>query len=263
MDYLTHLFSYLTVGNFVIIDLIAATTNALNGALLAQRPDYYRGKQWTIVGILILGIFGGIGGGSAHDIIAGKLPPGSWTNPLYLILCILAGIVGLLTAYGKGQNFRETWFQFMTAFSLPWYAAMGVARGAPGRDAAHRCRRPGRGRPDHRPLPDRRHGRQVGQAVRPRRVVCRHGRADFGGLPHLRSLSAAEYLAGYADFLCRRLHLPRGGDSGSPGKSRCRATYRRMSSARSSAARRSRRRCSRAGKNRASRRPGLEHEYSS
>ena len=45
---------------------------------------------------------------------------------MYLILCILAGIVGLLTAYGKGQNFRETWFQFMTAFSLPWYAAMGV-----------------------------------------------------------------------------------------------------------------------------------------
>ena len=133
MDYLTHLFSYLTVGNFVIIDLIAATTNALNGALLAQRPDYYRGKQWTIVGILILGIFGGIGGGSARDIIAGKLPPGSWTNPWYLILCILAGIVGLLTAYGKGQNFRETWFQFMTAFSLPWYAAMGVHVRARGR----------------------------------------------------------------------------------------------------------------------------------
>ena len=129
--YFTQLFAYLSsgVGNFVIIDLIAATTNALNGALLAQRPDYYRGKQWTIVGILILGIFGGIGGGSARDIIAGKLPPGSWTNPWYLFLCILAGIVGLFTAYGKGQNFRETWFQFMTAFSLPWYAAMGVQVG--------------------------------------------------------------------------------------------------------------------------------------
>ena len=176
MDYLTHLFSYLTVGNFVIIDLIAATTNALNGALLAQRPDYYRGKQWTIVGILILGIFGGIGGGSARDIIAGKLPPGSWTNPWYLILCILAGIVGLLTAYGKGQNFRETWFQFMTAFSLPWYAAMGVHVGLEVGMPPDRCGRPRRGRPDHRPLSDRHHGGQVGQAVRPRRVVCRHGR---------------------------------------------------------------------------------------
>jgi uncharacterized membrane protein YeiH len=126
--YFTQLFSYISsdVGNFVVIDLIAATTNALNGGLLAQRPDYYRGKQWTLVGIIILAIFGGIGGGSARDLIAGKLPPSSWMNPWYLILCVLAGIVAMLTAYGKGQNFRETWFQFMTAFSLPWYAAMGV-----------------------------------------------------------------------------------------------------------------------------------------
>jgi uncharacterized membrane protein YeiH len=114
------------VGNFLIIDLIAATTNALNGALLAQRPDYYRGKQWTIVGIIILAIFGGIGGGSARDLIAGKLPPSSWMNPWYLILCVIAALVGLATAYGKGQQFRERWFQIMTAFSLPWYAAMGV-----------------------------------------------------------------------------------------------------------------------------------------
>jgi uncharacterized membrane protein YeiH len=126
--YFAQMAAYLTsgVGNFLIIDLIAATTNALNGALLAQRPDYYRGRQWTLVGIIILAIFGGIGGGSARDIIAGKLPPSSWMNPWYLILCVLAAIVGMLTAYGKGQNFRETWFQFMTAFSLPWYAAMGV-----------------------------------------------------------------------------------------------------------------------------------------
>lgn len=38
----------------------------------------------------------------------------------------MAAIIGLFTAYSKGQHFRETWFQFMTAFSLPWYAAMGV-----------------------------------------------------------------------------------------------------------------------------------------
>ena len=37
-------------GNFTAIDLIAATTNALNGALLARRPDHY--KNFTIVGIL-------------------------------------------------------------------------------------------------------------------------------------------------------------------------------------------------------------------
>jgi hypothetical protein len=34
-------------GNFTTVDLIAATTNALNGALLARRPDHY--KQFTVV----------------------------------------------------------------------------------------------------------------------------------------------------------------------------------------------------------------------
>lgn len=128
-SYFAYLASFLTVGNFVIIDLIAASTNALNGALLCQRPDYYRGRQWTVVGIILMGIFGGIGGGTARDLIAGKLPPSSWTNPWYLILCIAFAIIGIFTAYGKGQNFRETYFQFMTAFSLPWYAAIGTHTG--------------------------------------------------------------------------------------------------------------------------------------
>ena len=47
-------------------------------------------------------------------------------NPWYLILCLLAGVVGMLIAFNKGQKFRETFYQFMTAFSLPWYAAIGT-----------------------------------------------------------------------------------------------------------------------------------------
>ena len=39
-------------GNFTTPDLIAASTNALNGALLARRPDHY--KQYTVVGILLM-----------------------------------------------------------------------------------------------------------------------------------------------------------------------------------------------------------------
>jgi uncharacterized membrane protein YeiH len=127
-SYFAYLASFLVVGSFVFIDLIAATTNALNGALLVQRPDYYRGKQWSIVGILILAIFGGIGGGVSRDVLLNKIP-GALTNPWYLILCVLAGLVGMLISYKGGQKFRETFYQFMTAFSLPWYAAIGVAAG--------------------------------------------------------------------------------------------------------------------------------------
>src|SRR5512147_1994884 len=101
-SWLAYLASFITVGSFVIIDLIAATTNALNGALLAQRPDYYRGKQWTVVGIIILAIFGGIGGGVSRDVLLNKIP-GALTNPWYLILCFLAAIVGILISYKGGQ----------------------------------------------------------------------------------------------------------------------------------------------------------------
>jgi uncharacterized membrane protein YeiH len=127
-SYFAYLGSFLAVGSFVIIDLIAATTNALNGALLSQRPDYYHGRQWSIVGILILAIFGGIGGGVSRDVLLNKIP-GALTNPWYLILCLLAGVIGMLISFRGGQKFRETFYQFMTAFSLPWYAAIGVAAG--------------------------------------------------------------------------------------------------------------------------------------
>ncbi|MBB5868656.1 hypothetical protein F4553_002035 [Allocatelliglobosispora scoriae] len=35
-----------TFGDFTIIDLIAATTNAFNAALLVRRPDHY--KHFTV-----------------------------------------------------------------------------------------------------------------------------------------------------------------------------------------------------------------------
>ena len=124
-SWLAYMAGFITVGSFVIIDLVAATTNALNGALLVQRPDYYKGRQWTVVGIIILAIFGGIGGGVSRDVLLNKIP-GALTNPWYLILCVLAGIVGLLISFKGGQKFRETLYQFMTCFSLPWYAAVGV-----------------------------------------------------------------------------------------------------------------------------------------
>jgi uncharacterized membrane protein YeiH len=122
------LLSYLSVGSFVIIDLIAATTNAFNGGLLAQRPDYYKDRGWTVVGIILMAIFGGIGGGVSRDVLLNKIPS-ALENPWYLILCVLAGAVSMLIAYNRGQKFREGFYQLMTAFSLPWYAAIGVAAG--------------------------------------------------------------------------------------------------------------------------------------
>ena len=110
-------------GEFTALDLIAATTFALSGALLARRPDHY--KNFTVVGILLMAVLGGLGGGVIRDVILNRVPV-AFTNPAYLALCIAAGVVGYLLAYGKDRLFREGLFQFATAFALPWYAVVGA-----------------------------------------------------------------------------------------------------------------------------------------
>ena len=128
MDIVTNLFSYLAPGSFLYLDLLAAFTNALNGALLCLRPDHYKGRYVTVVGVLVFAVFGGIGGGVTRDVLLNDAP-GSLTNPWYLILVAIAWIIGLRSAWTKGQNFRETYYQVMTSFSLPWYAVVGVEKG--------------------------------------------------------------------------------------------------------------------------------------
>jgi uncharacterized membrane protein YeiH len=113
-------------GDFTTVDLIAASTNALNGALLARRPDHF--KNFTVVGILLMALLGGIGGGVTRDVLVGEVPA-ALTNPAYILLCLSFGLVGYLIAYEKGQLFREGLFQFMTSFSLPWYAIVGAQKG--------------------------------------------------------------------------------------------------------------------------------------
>lgn len=68
-------------GDFTTVDLIAASTNALNGALLARRPDHY--KQFTIVGIILMAILGGLGGASLATSWSGRCHRLSPIRPTY------------------------------------------------------------------------------------------------------------------------------------------------------------------------------------
>ena len=42
------------------------------------------------------------------------------------VLCFLAAAIALLVDYYGEQRFKDGLFQFMTAFTLPWYAIVGV-----------------------------------------------------------------------------------------------------------------------------------------
>lgn len=112
-----------TLGSFTIIDLIAATTNAFNGALLARQPSHYR--KYTVVGILLIAIFGGIGGGVSRDILLNDIPS-ALTNAWYLILTPIAGLLALRISGNLDQARTARLFDFMSMFSLPWYAAVGA-----------------------------------------------------------------------------------------------------------------------------------------
>jgi uncharacterized membrane protein YeiH len=113
-------------GSLTLVDyisLIAATTNAFNGALLARRPDHY--KHFTVAGIIILAFAGGIGGGIVRDVLLNKVPS-PLINPWYLVLCTAAAALALAIDYYSEQRFKDGLFQFMTAFTLPWYAIVGA-----------------------------------------------------------------------------------------------------------------------------------------
>src|SRR5436190_3777719 len=97
-------------GSFTTVDLIAASTNSLNGALLARRPDHY--KQFTVVGIILMALLGGLGGGITRDVMVAQVPS-ALTNPAYITLALLFGAIGYFMAYGEGQLFREGLFQFV------------------------------------------------------------------------------------------------------------------------------------------------------
>jgi uncharacterized membrane protein YeiH len=114
-------------GNYLLINLIAASTNALNGALLARRPDHYR--NFTVVGVILMALLGGLGGGVTRDVLLNQVP-GAFLNPAYITVCLIAGVIGYRLAFSEGQLFREGLFQLMTSFSLPWYAIVGAMAAA-------------------------------------------------------------------------------------------------------------------------------------
>jgi hypothetical protein len=112
--------------NFPNVDLFSAGINALNGVLVARNPSHNRG--YTLMGLLIMAFFGGIGGGVSRDLLLNEIP-GPLYNPMYLIVCVLMGLLGLAIyqyAESKEERFRTRTLAFFKSFTLPWFAILGA-----------------------------------------------------------------------------------------------------------------------------------------
>jgi uncharacterized membrane protein YeiH len=112
--------------SFPELDLFSAGINALYGALLARQPSHNRG--YTLAGLLIMAFFGGIGGGVTRDILLNDVPS-PIKNPIYLLVCLLMGLLGLAIyryAESREERFRTRTLAFFKSFTLPWFAILGA-----------------------------------------------------------------------------------------------------------------------------------------
>jgi uncharacterized membrane protein YeiH len=112
--------------NFPQVDMFSAGINALYGMLVARQPSHDRG--YTVMGLLIMAFFGGIGGGVTRDVLLNDIPS-PLQDPMYLLVCLVSGLLGLAIyryAASKEERFRTRTLAFFKSFTLPWFAILGA-----------------------------------------------------------------------------------------------------------------------------------------
>ena len=82
----------MTLPTFPNVDLFSAGINALNGVLVARNPSHNRG--YAVVGLLIMGFFGGIGGGVSRDVLLNDIRS-PFKDPAYFVVCLSMAFLGL------------------------------------------------------------------------------------------------------------------------------------------------------------------------
>jgi uncharacterized membrane protein YeiH len=94
--------------SFANLDLFSAGVNALDGVVVARNPSHNR--AYTAAGLLIMAIFGGIGGGVSRDLLLNDISS-PIKDPGYIFVCPAAGLLGLAIyryAESKEEHFRKT-----------------------------------------------------------------------------------------------------------------------------------------------------------
>jgi uncharacterized membrane protein YeiH len=75
------------------MEILGTIAFAASGAMVGI------GKKMDIFGICVLGVITAVGGGMIRDIILGVIPPGVFTNPVYVLVATLVSVIVFIMLY--------------------------------------------------------------------------------------------------------------------------------------------------------------------
>lgn len=103
---------------FYALDLFGTMAFAVTGAFKAIE------HKSDVVGIIILATMTGIAGGTIRDILLGKFPPNSLSDPWYVIITASAGVI-IFLLYSKIQKHWNLFLKF-DALGLGVFTIIGA-----------------------------------------------------------------------------------------------------------------------------------------
>jgi uncharacterized membrane protein YeiH len=102
------------------LDWLGIVAFAVTGALVASR------KEMDITGFALLGTATGIGGGTARDLLLGKMPVFWVAEPAYLLVCIGVSALVFFTAHIPAS--RMKWLLWLDALGLSLFCVIGAEK---------------------------------------------------------------------------------------------------------------------------------------
>jgi uncharacterized membrane protein YeiH len=103
----------------LVLDLIGTFAFAVNGALTAVRA-----ARLDIFGVIAVGMFTALGGGTIRDVLLDALPPATFVDWRYLALAVVGGLI----AFGLGSILERlsTTITVLDAIGLSVFAVLSA-----------------------------------------------------------------------------------------------------------------------------------------
>ncbi|MFI5510002.1 trimeric intracellular cation channel family protein [Mycobacterium sp. NPDC051804] len=104
---------------WLVLDLVGTFAFALNGALTAVRSE-----RLDIVGVITLGMFTGLGGGTIRDVLLDALPPATFVDWRYLAVAGAGGLIAFVLS--RMLDRLAVAINILDAIGLSVFAVLGA-----------------------------------------------------------------------------------------------------------------------------------------